>query len=519
MGTLSWIDYLIIIISVLGAIAIGMYFARRQKTSDKFFTGGRNIPSWAIGISIMSTLISSITFLAYPATGYASNWILLVQGIMVPIVLVFIIGFIVPLFRKVIGISAYEYFEKRFGIVARIYSSLAFMLMHFSKTGTVIFLLSVALSAIIGIDILTTVWVLALVVTFVTVMGGLEGVIWMDVFQGIWLMGGGLICIGFLLFLPEGGPSEVFRVIGESDKISFAPYDFDFTRLTAIVLVINGIFYAIQKYGTDQTIVQRYLAAGSDKKAIKASFIGVLLSVPIWTMFMFIGTLLYAFYQLSPELLPEGILAEGVFPLFIATELWVVLKGFIIAALIAAAISTISSDFNCISALGVTDFYARFKSGVTDLQKLTMGRIIIVAAGILAAFIATLYVSWGGEGVLGVIFGLYAIFSAGIVGMFLLGLIVRRANTKGLYVGMIACILFTAWGSLTSTEIQADGVTRVLWDLGRFNFPHHTYMLGVYSHIVLFIFGWVASYFFKPQPVAENLYIYEFLKKKKHDVL
>ena len=297
MGTLSRIDYLIIIISVLGAIAIGMYFARRQKTSDKFFTGGRNIPSWAIGISIMSTLISSITFLAYPASGYASNWILLVQGIMVPIVLVFIIGFIVPLFRKVIGISAYEYFEKRFGIVARIYSSLAFMLMHFSKTGTVIFLLSVALSAIIGIDLLTTVWVLALVVTFVTVMGGLEGVIWMDVFQGIWLMGGGLICIGFLLFLPEGGPSEVFRVIGESDKISFAPYDFDFTRLTFIVLVINGIFYAIQKYGTDQTIVQRYLAASSDKKAIRASFIGVLLSVPLWTMFMFIGSLLYAYYS------------------------------------------------------------------------------------------------------------------------------------------------------------------------------------------------------------------------------
>ena len=236
-------------------------------------------------------------------------------------------------------------------------------------------------------------------------------------------------------------------------------------------------------------------------------------------MFMFIGTLLYAYYELSPELLPEGILAEGVFPLFIATELWVVLKGFIIAALIAAAISTISSDFNCISAIGVTDYYARFKSGLTDLQKLTMGRIIIVVSGLLAAFIATLYVSWGGEGVLGVIFGLYAIFSAGIVGMFLLGLIVRRANTKGLYVGMIACILFTAWGSLTSTEIETDGVTRVLWDLGRYNFPHHTYMLGVYSHIVLFIFGWVASYFFKPQPVAENLYIYEFLRKKKQDDL
>ena len=519
MGTLSWIDYLIIIISVLGAVAIGMYFARRQKSSDKFFTGGRNIPSWAIGISIMSTLISSITFLAYPAMGYSSNWILLVQGIMVPIVLVFIIGFIVPLFRQVIGISAYEYFEKRFGIVARLYSSLAFSLMHFSKTGTVIFLLSLALSSVMGLDLLTTVWVLTLVVTFVTVLGGLEGVIWMDVFQGIWLMGGGLICIAFLLFLPDEGISEIFRVIGEAEKISFAPWDFDFSQLTVIVLVINGMFYAVQKYGTDQTIVQRYLAASSDKKAIRASFIGVLLSVPLWTMFMFIGTLLYAYYQLSPELLPEGMLAEGVFPYFIATELWVVLKGFIIAALIAAAISTISSDFNCLSAIGVTDFYERFKSKVTDAQKLKMGRIIIVASGVLAAFIGTLYVKWGGEGVLGVIFGLYAIFSAGIVGMFLLGLIVKRANTKGLYIGMIACVLFTAWGTLTTTEVNTEGIPGVLWDLGQFNFPHHTYMLGVYSHIVLFVFGWLGSYFFKPQTVAENLYIYEFLRRKKKDEL
>jgi solute:Na+ symporter, SSS family len=333
------------------------------------------------------------------------------------------------------------------------------------------------------------------------------------------LMGGGLICIAFLLFLPDEGISEIFRVIGEADKISFAPWDFDFSQLTVIVLVINGIFYAIQKYGTDQTIVQRYLAASSDKKAIRASFIGVLLSVPLWTMFMFIGTLLYAYYQLSPELLTEGMLAEGVFPYFIATELWVVLKGFIIAALIAAAISTISSDFNCLSAIGVTDFYERFKSKVTDAQKLKMGRIIIVASGVLAAFIGTLYVKWGGEGVSGVIFGLYAIFSAGIVGMFLLGLIVRRANTKGLYIGMIACVLFTAWGTLTTTEVNTEGIPGVLWDLGQFNFPHHTYMLGVYSHIVLFVFGWLGSYFFKPQHVAENLYIYEFIRRKKEDEL
>jgi len=514
MGTIGWIDYSIIILSVAVAIYIGMFFAKRQKTSDKFFTGGRNIPPWAIGISIMATLISSITFLAYPAAAYKSNWILLVQGLMVPLVLVGLVGYIVPLFRRTIGISTYEYFEKRFGLPARMYSSVAFILMHFSKLGTVVYLMSLALGTMMGADILTTIWIVTIAIIVITFYGGLEGVIWMDVFQGIWLMLGGLICIGIILFIPSGGPAEVFRVMNEADKISFGPYDMDFARLTFIVMAINGIFYALQKYGTDQTIVQRYLAAKSDKEAIRASLIGVLLSVPLWAMFMFIGSALFAFYKLSPGLLPEGMLSEGVFPHFITTQLPVGVKGFIIAALIAAAISTIASDINCLSAIGVEDFYSRFNKKLTDKNKLRMAKIIIVVSGLLSAVIATIYYYWGGEGVLGVVFGLYAIFSAGIVGMFLLGVLIPKANEKGLYVGMIACILFTAWATLTTTSYEVNGTKELLWDLGNLNFPHHTYMLGVYSHFVLFFVGWGASYLFKGKPVDENLMLYGLRNKK-----
>ena len=469
MGALSWIDYLIIIVSVTIAIFIGMYFSKRQKTSDKFFTGGRNIPPWAIGISIMATLISSVTFLAYPAAAYKSNWILLVQGLMVPLVLVGVIGFIVPLFRRAIGISAYEYFEKRFGIVARIYSSIAFMLVHFSKLGTVTYLLGLALGTMMGIPILPMIWILTVSIIIITFFGGLEGVIWMDVFQGIWLLLGGVICILMLLFVPAGGPGAVFKVMSDADKINMGPYDWDFTKLTFIVMALNGIFYAIQKYATDQTIVQRYLAAKTEKAAIKASLIGVFLTVPLWTMFMFIGSALFAFYKLAPDLLPAGTLSEGVFPFFITTELPIGIKGFIIAALIAAAISTIASDLNCLAAIGVEDYYVRFNKGIADKKKLNMARTIIVVSGVLAGLIATLYLVWGGEGILGVVFGLYAIFSAGIVGLFLLGVLVKRANTKGLYVGMITCILFTAYATLTTTKIEVDGVNQVIWNLGKYN--------------------------------------------------
>ena len=130
---MHWIDYIIVIFSIAAAIVVGMYFAHKQKDTSQYFAGGGKIPAWAVGISIFATLISSVTFLAYPGAAYADNWILLVQGLMVPIVLLALVGIIVPLFRKVIRLSTYEYFERRFGLFARLYSSFAFTLGHFSK--------------------------------------------------------------------------------------------------------------------------------------------------------------------------------------------------------------------------------------------------------------------------------------------------------------------------------------------------------------------------------------------------
>jgi SSS family solute:Na+ symporter len=512
------VDYLIVFGSIIFTILVGLYFAKRQKSSDKFFSGGRNLPSWAIGFSIMATLISSVTFLAYPGAAYAGSWILLVQGLMVPVVLLLLIWFIVPLYRKVIGISAYEYFEKRFGFFARIYSSVAFAFSHFTKMGSVLYLVAIALSPMLGVNIHTLIWVVGAAIILLTLMGGLEGVVWMDVIQGSMLIVGGVVCVILLVFTPEGAPSSVFRVISDSHKISFGPYDWDFAKLTFVVMAINGIFYAIQKYGADQTIVQRYLAAKTDKAAVRASLLGISLTIPLWVMFMFIGTALFAFYQLSPATaLPEGIRADGVFPFFITTQLPVGFKGFIIAALVAAAISTLDADINCLSAVGVEDYYKRLKPSSTEKQQLRMAKFFVVAVGIAALFIASLYAYMGGAGVLGLVFELYAIFSAGIAGMFLLGLLSRRANKQGLYVGIAACVLFTAYAMLTSTkfDFDGDGAKKLIWDLGRWNFPHHKYMLGVYSHIVLFGVAWVSSYFFKAKPVDENLTLYGFLKKRR----
>jgi solute:Na+ symporter, SSS family len=513
MHNIHWIDITIVIISVILTLGVGFYFANKQKSSQYYFAGGNDIPAWAIGMSIFATLISSVTFLAYPAASYKSNWILLVQGLMVPIILVGFIWFIVPLFRKVIRLSTYEYFERRFGRFARMYSSIAFILTHFSKMGTVLYLVSLALTDLTGIPITMYIIFLSIAIIAISFLGGMEAIIWMDVIQGFLLIGGGLLCLGILLFQSAGGPVEALSQAFEMKKIDVGPYDFTFSELTFWVMIINGAFYALQKYGTDQTIVQRYLTAKSDKEAKKAAYIGILFSVPIWTLFMLIGSLLYVFYNSGNAILPEGIKADQVFPYFISTELPVGAIGLVLAGLIAAAISTLDADLNCLAAIGVEDFYEKLKPNCTDKERLFMGKLLVLIAGLAMTFIALLYVSWEGEGVLGVVFELYAIFSAGVVGIFLLGLFSTRSNKQGLLVGLISCILFTAYAVLTTTDID----NQIILDLGEYNFPHHKYMLGVYSHLIVLVVGYFASFFFKSEKVDEELTIYGYLKnRKKH---
>ena len=507
---IHWIDTLIVLLSIALTIGMGLYFANRQKSSAHYFSGGKNIPAWAIGMSIFATLISSVTFLAYPSAAYKSNWILLVQGLMVPIVLIGIIKYIVPLFRKSIQLSTYEYFERRFGVGARIYSSLAFVLTHFSKMGTVLYLISLALSSFSGMSVTTIIILLSISIIILTFFGGIEAVIWMDVVQGFLLIAGGIFSVSVLLFKPDMGAGMMISEAISMKKIDLGPYHFSLTELTFWVMVINGVFYALQKYGTDQTIVQRYLTAKSDKDAKKAAYMGVLASVPVWTLFMLIGSLLFVFYNSGQAVLPEGMSSDQVFPYFIRTQLPVGAIGLVLAGLVAAAISSLDSDMNCIAAIGVQDFYLKLKPDCTDKQKLKMGKWLVLASGVAMMAVALLYVAWEGEGVLGVVFELYAIFSAGIVGIFLLGLLTRRANKKGLYTGLVVCVMFTAYAVLTSTKIG----DRLILDMGAWNFTQHKYMLGVYSHLIVLVVGYIASFFFKSEKADKSLTLYGFLHQK-----
>lgn len=198
--TLHIIDYIIIVALLLITLSFGFRFAKQQKTTENYFLAKNKVPAWALGMSLLATLISSVTFLGYPGTGYSSNWILLVQGLMVPVVLLGTIWFIVPLYRKVIRLSTYEYFENRFGTFARYYSSLAFVLRQFAGMGTVFFLLALALTNMTGGNTFVIISIVGLIIIVVNLLGGIEAVIWLDVFQGFMLFASGIICFAVLLF-------------------------------------------------------------------------------------------------------------------------------------------------------------------------------------------------------------------------------------------------------------------------------------------------------------------------------
>jgi solute:Na+ symporter, SSS family len=230
---------------------------------------------------------------------------------------------------------------------------------------------------------------------------------------------------------------------------------------------------------------------------------------------MFVGTALFAYYKITGEMLPQNIRPDAVFPHFIITQLPVGVVGLVLAALLAAAISSLDSDLNCLSAIFLEDYYLRFRKNISEKNKVFVSKLVVVIAGIASIFIAQYYIKVGGKGALGIVFMLYSIFSGGIAGMFLLGIFTKRANRQGVYVGIVASILFTAYAVLTSTRFEIGGNSVLLLDFGRINFNHHKYMLGVYSHIVLFVVGYFSSFLFREPRDIENLTYYGWLQTRR----
>jgi SSS family solute:Na+ symporter len=501
-------DVIVIAVYMALLVGVGVRLSRRQNTTDEYFLARRSVPGWAVGMSLLATIITSVTFIAYPGAAYAGDWSLLVPGLMFVLVIAAIGFVVVPFFRHVVAMSAYEYFGKRFGPSVRMYSSFAFAAGHFSKMSFVFYLLALSVGGITGWSLTHIIVILGVITIFYTLIGGLETVIWTDVIQGFVLWTGVVVTIALLLFSPHVHTGQMLHLIAANHKTSLGGFAFNLHAQTFWTMSLYGFFFYLQKYTADQTVVQRYLAATTDRAALRGIGMGAALCLPVWTAFMFIGSLLWAFYRITGEHLPASITKpDQVFPHFMVTQMPVGVAGLFLAALFGAAMSMLASDLNCLAVIIVEDFYGRYVPRSTDAQRLRIGKVSVAVCGVLA-IAGALRLSTTQGSALALYYLLTAIVAGGLAGLFLLAFLVRRAGRTAAILAVVVNLVFTAWATLTMN----GGHT---WNLHRWNYPWHELTIGAVGNTLMFFVGCIASLVL-PADQATGPTLWDWLAMNRH---
>lgn len=489
--SLHAIDLVVICVYFAVVAGIGYFATRGAKTSERYFVANRSIPMWAVAFTIMATIISTGTFVGHPGTAYQKGLILLVPHLLVPFVLLAVAKVVVPFYRRVVRMSAYEYIGQRFGLGGRFYTSFGFLADRIFDLGVTHVTTALAINVLTGWDLKTVILAVGVFTIIYTMAGGMEAVVWTDVMQGLVLMLGGVLILGRLLFAPEGGaPFGVVVETWRQGKLTLGSWDLSWHTFTDPTLTTTWLFclaYAVQwtrRYATDQHIVQRYLVAETDEAASRAAFWSALLCVPVFVVFMFCGACLAGFFSLAHVGTPP--LPDGAMPYFLAHFMPVGLLGLVVAAILAAAMSTVSADLSSVGTVLTADYFLHWRPGASDRARLLCGRVMIAFAGALTVVAAWLLLPEKGSApLMERVITIASILSGGTLGLFCLGFFTRTATRRGCYVGIACCALFTAWAIATEPRHRAI-------DLG-FNFPLHPILIGVSGHVVLFVTGWLAS--------------------------
>ncbi len=458
---LPLIDVFTLLLYLSGMLAIGVYFARRNTSTEEYFLGGRQFAGWVVGLSLVGTSISSVTFLAYPADGFKTAWLRYLPNLMLPLAALLAVRYFIPIFRRHNLTTAYEYLELRYGPGVRVYGAATFILAQLVRISTILYLLSLLIQEVTGLDSTWSVVIAGGFVALYTVIGGIEAVIWTDVIQTIVLMLGGVLMLVVIVQALPGGLGQVFDVARDTNKLSFAdwnqgvstPLTWDLSLLskTGTMMLILGLTNWLTEYGSNQNVVQRYIAARSDGEARKAVWVCVLASLPIWAFYMFLGTALFVFYQQFPSVEAGHMLdgtrkAEEILPWFIVNEMPAGLSGIVIAAALAAAMSSLDSSINAISTVGINDIYRRFlRREAGDAHYLRVAHLIATASSVLmiVGALAILRADTTTLQDFGTI--LVSLFGGGLFGLYAIAFCTDRLRGLLPWVGIGATLLFTGW--------------------------------------------------------------------------
>ena len=461
------VDYLVLVAYLLATALFGAWVGRRQRNLKQYFLGGRNLPWWTICFSIVATETSTLTFIGAPAIAYQGNLTFLQIAIGYVVGRLLVSLFLIPAYFKGEIQTAYELLQSRFGDRVRDLSSLLFQVNRTLADGVRLAATALVLSVATQITDVWTIAVIGLITIAYTFYGGIVAVVWNDVVQMMIYLGGAILT-GYVILskIPGGWPAAVAQASSES-KFTLINLSWDWSEpYTLLGGVVGGAFLTFATHGTDQMMVQRYLACRSrwqSQLALMASSLVVLLQ---FGLFLLIGVLLYVYYQIFP-LERELTQINQILPIFIVEELPAGLSGLIIAASFAAAMSTLSSSLNSLASSSLNDYYRRYwRPQADDNHYLWVSRLFTVAWGFILIWVSLLARNWGE--VLQVGLTITSVTMGSVLGIFLLGQWTKRpsqaSGLAGMAAGLVSVLAIHLSGALAWTwyVLVGAGVTFVV---------------------------------------------------------
>lgn len=492
MESFHRLDTLVLIGYFVLMFLMGVYFSRRNRTTEDYFLGGRQFKGWVIGLSLVGTSISSITFLAYPGDAFKTNWLRFLPNLMLPLAIVVAAYHFLPRLRQGNAVTAYEFLEKRFGAPVRAYGALAFTVAQVARISMILYLISLVIRTITRVPADYAVILAGVFVALYTIIGGIKAVVWTDVIQTLVLLTGGIACGILILSALPGGVVTLWEAAWNAGKFSVgadvstpADWGLSLTEKTATMMLCIGLINWLTEYSSNQNTVQRFCATANESEARKAMFICALVSVPTWAFFMFLGTGLFVYFNHFPadtaaEILAGTRKAEEILPYFIMSSLAPGMVGLVMAAAIAAAMSSLDSSINAIAAVLTSDIYRRFISrGRDDRVYLRVARGISVALGIVMIVGALYLVEASTNTLQDTATIVTALFAGGLLTIYLIGFFSRRCDTRHIMLGVAATMGFTTW-SITSGSGTA--------------YPFDLYYTGLLGNLVMFVVAYGSSY-------------------------
>ena len=447
----GWLNWTVLALYLLGMLGMGLYFMRKENGADDFFKGGGRIPWWAAGISIYATMLSAITYMTIPAKAYTTDWTYYPMLWMILLISFPVIKYYLPYFRKLNVTSAYEILEQRFNLFTRLLASALFCIFMIVRMAIVLYLPSLALTAVTGIDIYLCIVLMGLVTIVYCTMGGVEAVIWGDVVQGLILVFGAIFAVVYLAMGTEGGISGCINLALENDKLRLFDWSNAWSGGVWWVIIIGGLANNLISYTSDQTVIQRYLTTPDEKSAGRGILVNGVMSVFVSVAFYMIGTGLYTFYKTHPVALDVTMSqSDAIFPFFMMSQMPAGVAGALIAAIFAATMSTISSNINSVATAFSIDFWKRFRP-TTDSQLVVIARWASVLSGLVGLALALFMATWNIQSFLDFFNQALGLLTSGLGGLFFIAVFMKRVKGNAALAGFVAGEIVVFWMSEYTT--------------------------------------------------------------------